>query len=130
MSDPVADMLTRIRNAYSVRKEGVQVPQSKLKEAIAGVMLEQGYLNAVQSVILPNKATVLKIVLKYFEDAPVISRLGRMSRAGRRIYCKKDKVPEVMGGGGIVIISTSRGVMSGQQAQAEGMGGEVLCFVE
>ena len=130
MSDPVADMLTRIRNAYLVHKKEVRIPYSKLKEAIAGVMLKQGYLRAVLPVTLPNGATVLQIVLKYFEDESVVSRLGMVSRASRRVYCKKDEIPEIMGGGGIVIISTSRGVVSGQQARANGLGGEILCFVE
>jgi small subunit ribosomal protein S8 len=127
MSDPIADMLTRIRNAEAVRKKQVEMPASKAKTGIAQILKEEGYISdySVSEGVKP----VLTIILKYYESKPVISQLKRVSRPGLRIYKTKDKLPQVLGGLGVAIISTSKGLMTDRQARIEGHGGEVLCFV-
>lgn len=124
MSDPIADMLSCIRNAQAVRKESVEVSGSKIKLAISNVLLEEGYLNAVEH---GNRSLILD--LKYYQNKAVIDSIKRVSRPGLRVYVSKDNIPRVIGGMGIVIISTSKGVMTGQKASAAGVGGEVLCAV-
>ena len=129
MSDPIADMLTRIRNAQSVNKEQVSIPASKLKSAIASVMQDEGYITSfsIEGEESANKTLVIK--LKYFDNQPVIETLDRISKPSLRYYAGKDDMPSVMNGLGIVIVSTPKGVMTGQAAKAQNIGGEVLCSV-
>ena len=128
MTDPIADMLTRIRNAQAVRKTGVTIPFSKLKAAIARVMKEEGYIEdyAVEE---KDSKSFINVVLKYHDGKPVIEELQRYSRPGLRAYRGKDELPKVMGGFGVAIVSTSAGVMTDRAARAAGFGGEVICFV-
>lgn len=127
MTDPIADMLTRIRNAQSAGKADVTMPGSKAKLAIAGVMKEEGYIAdfAISSDAKPQ----LTIMLKYYQGSPVIDEMKRVSRPGLRIYKNKDELPKVLNGLGIAIISTSAGVMTDRKARAEGRGGEVICTI-
>ena len=129
MSDPIADMLTRIRNAQSVNKEQVSIPASNLKSAIASVMQDEGYITsfAIEGDTAANKTLIIK--LKYFDNQPVIESLNRISKPSLRHYVSKDNMPSIMNGLGIVIISTPKGVMTGQAAKAQNIGGEVLCSV-
>ena len=128
MTDPIADMLTRIRNGQTARKVDVTMPSSRLKAAIAKVLKEEGYINGFSTEGEGAKGT-LTIELKYFEGAPVIERIERASRPGLRIYRGKEDLPKVLGGLGVAIVSTSAGVMSDRQAREKGIGGEVLCIV-
>ncbi|MGD2137268.1 MAG: 30S ribosomal protein S8 [Gammaproteobacteria bacterium] len=128
MTDPIADMLTRIRNGQAARKVEVAMPSSNLKCAIAQVLKDEGYITDFSAADEGGKS-VLRIVLKYFEGRPVIETIRRASRPGLRLYKGKDAIPSVQGGLGVAIISTSRGVMSDRQARAAGEGGEVLCVV-
>ena len=128
MSDPIADMLTRIRNAQVVKKTTVVMPSSKVKVAIANVLKDEGYIEDVAVAEADGKAE-LKIGLKYYAGAPVIERLQRVSRPGLRIYKGKDDIPNVMNGLGVAIVSTPKGVMTDRKARATGVGGEVLCYV-
>ncbi len=128
MTDPIADMLVRIRNAAAVGKPTVKMPSSKIKVAIAKVLQDEGYIGG--SRVTENGAKAeLEIVLKYFEGKPVIEKLQRVSRSGLRQYRGKDALPKVLGGLGVAIISTSKGIMTDVQARQQGVGGEVLCFV-
>ena len=128
MSDPVADMLTRIRNAQSAEKTEVAMPSSKLKVAIASVLKDEGYVDGFAVREDAGKAQ-LSIALKYYAGRPVIDRIERVSRPGLRIYKGKEDIPKVMNGLGVAILSTSRGVMTDRKARATGVGGEVLCVV-
>ncbi len=129
MTDPIADMLTRIRNAQRAAKTQVGMPTSKLKAAIALVLRDEGYIaDFAITQIAPSKAE-LTITLKYFEGRPVIERIERVSRTSRRVFRGKDELPKVMGGWGVAIVSTSKGLMSDRAARAAGHGGEVLCLV-
>ncbi|RNF81806.1 30S ribosomal protein S8 [Montanilutibacter psychrotolerans] len=129
MTDPIADMLVRIKNAAAVRKQTVKMPSSKIKVAIAGVLKDEGYiLDSRVTEAGPGKSE-LEISLKYYEGKPVIERLERYSRSGLRQYRGKDAIPKVLGGLGVAIISTSKGIMTDAQARQQGVGGEVLCFV-
>ena len=128
MSDPIADMLTRIRNAQGVNKTTVAMPSSKVKVAIANVLKDEGYIEDFAVVAAEGKAE-LKIGLKYYAGRPVIERLERVSRPGLRIYKGKDDIPNVMNGLGVAIVSTPRGVMTDRKARATGVGGEVICYV-
>lgn len=128
MSDPIADMLTRIRNGYMANKAHVSMASSKKKIAVADVLKSEGYITDF-SVEDREGRPVLTIVLKYFEGRPVIEKLDRVSRPGLRIYRGKDELPRVLGGLGVAVISTSHGVMSDARARAEGHGGEVICTV-
>ena len=128
MTDPIADMLVRIRNAAAVGKPTVKMPSSKIKVAIAKVLEDEGYIGG--SRVTENGAKAeLEVVLKYFEGKPVIEKLQRVSRSGLRQYRGKDALPKVLGGLGVAIISTSKGIMTDVQARQQGVGGEVLCFV-
>lgn len=132
ISDPIADMLTRMRNAMGRQHEAVSVPHSKLKEALAVVMKDEGFITDFQ--VLPQHPhPVLRMELKYVGDRrhrrPVITGLTRVSRPGRRVYAAKDEIPWVKSGMGIAILTTSRGVMTGQEARRKGIGGEVLCRI-
>jgi small subunit ribosomal protein S8 len=129
MTDPIADMLTRIRNAQAAAKTQVSMPASKQKAAIAQVLRDEGYIaDFAVAQTDPSKAE-LTITLKYFEGRPVIDRIERVSRPGRRVFRGKDELPKVMNGLGVAIVSTSRGLMSDRAARAAGHGGEVLCIV-
>jgi small subunit ribosomal protein S8 len=128
MTDPIADLLTRIRNGQSARKSSVTVASSKLKTAILKVLKDEGYI-ANFSVGQDDGKPFLTIDLKYYEGRPVIDRIERVSRPGLRIYRGKDEIPRVLGGMGTVIVSTPKGVMTDKAAQAIGQGGEVLCIV-
>jgi small subunit ribosomal protein S8 len=128
MTDPVADLLTRIRNGQSARKSSVTVGASKLKTAILKVLKDEGYIADFSRGDDEGKA-FLTIDLKYYEGRPVIDRIERVSRPGLRIYRGKDEIPRVLGGMGTVIVSTPKGVMTDKAAQAIGQGGEVLCIV-
>jgi small subunit ribosomal protein S8 len=128
MTDPIADMLTRIRNAQMVRGNSVTMPSSKLKAAIAQVLKDEGYIE--NFAIRPNAGKPeLDINLKYYAGEPVIEKIERVSKPGLRIYRGRDDIPKVMNGLGVAIVSTSRGVMTDRKARAAGVGGEVLCFV-
>jgi small subunit ribosomal protein S8 len=128
MSDPIADMLTRIRNAQSVAKAAVTMPSSKLKVAIAQVLKDEGYIDgfAVKS---EGGKSELEVALKYYAGRPVIERIERVSRPGLRIYKGRDAIPQVMNGLGVAIVTTPRGVMTDRKARQTGVGGEVLCYV-
>ena len=128
MSDPVSDMLTRIRNSQLRSKFDVKMPSSKLKVAIANIMKEEGYITGF-SVEEHNKKATLTIELKYFDGKPVIESIGRISRPSLRSYKAADDLPKVMGGLGVAIISTAKGVMTDKSAREQGIGGEVLCYV-
>ncbi len=128
MTDPIADMLTRVRNAQAARKAEVSMPSSTLKSAIAAVLKDEGYISSF-FVKEEDGKPVLTIALKYYEGKPVITSLRRVSRPGLRIYKSKVELPKVMGGLGVAIVSTSQGVMSDRAARAAGHGGEVLCIV-
>lgn len=129
MTDPIADMLVRIKNAAAVRKPTVKMPSSKTKVAIAAVLKDEGYiLDSRVTEIGPGKSE-LEISLKYYEGKPVIERLKRYSRPGLRQYRGKDELPNVLSGLGVSIISTSKGIMTDAQARQQGVGGEVLCVV-
>jgi small subunit ribosomal protein S8 len=128
MTDPIADMLTRIRNGQQARQALVSMPASKLKLAVAKVLESEGYIGGVSEQAEGVKK-ILKIELKYHENAPVIDRIERVSRPGLRIYKAADDLPRVLGGLGIAIVSTSRGVMTDREARSGGHGGEVLCVV-
>ena len=128
MSDPISDMLTRIRNAQLVGHSSVEMPASKLKAAIAQVLKDEGY---IEDFALREKGATkeLAIGLKYYAGRPVIERLERVSKPGLRVYKGRDDIPRVMNGLGVAILSTSRGVMTDRKARADGVGGEVLCIV-
>jgi small subunit ribosomal protein S8 len=128
MTDPIADMLTRIRNGQKARMVSVQMPSSKIKEAIARVLKDEGYITDY-STDGEGASSMLTVELKYFEGAPVIERIQRSSRPGLRVYRGKEDLPKVLGGLGVAIVSTSAGVMSDRQAREQGIGGEVLCIV-
>ena len=129
LQDPVADMLTRIRNGQSAGRLRVTMPSSKLKVSIATVLRDEGYIHDFEVTDGDGGHPVLSIRLKYHEGRPVISRLDRVSRPGLRVYRGKGDLPVVMGGLGIAVVSTSRGVMADRAARTEGLGGEVLCTV-
>lgn len=128
MTDPIADMLTRIRNAQQANKAEVSMPSSKVKVNIAKVLEEEGYIAAFNVTEADSKST-LTITLKYFEGKPVISEINRVSRPGLRVYKSATDLPRVIGGMGVAIVSTSKGVMADRKARALGQGGEVLCAV-
>jgi small subunit ribosomal protein S8 len=128
MTDPIADMLTRIRNAQQSEKPLVAMPASRVKKAIAQVLKDEGYIEDFAVRELEGRTT-LEIGLKYYAGKPVIEKIERVSRPGLRIYRPKDDLPNVMNGLGVAIVSTSRGVMTDRKARASGVGGEVLCIV-
>lgn len=128
MSDPIADMLTRIRNAQQADKATVSMPSSRLKVAIAEVLRDEGYIEDA-AVRQDGAKAILDIGLKYYAGRPVIEKIERVSRPGLRVYKGSEDIPRVMNGLGIAIVSTSRGVMTDRKARASGVGGEVLCFV-
>jgi small subunit ribosomal protein S8 len=129
MTDPIADMLTRIRNGQKVALVSISMPSSTLKEAIAKVLKEEGYIGSFEVADEAGNKRTLTIQLKYFDGKPVIETIQKISKPGLRIYRGKGDLPRVMGGLGIAIVSTSKGVMTERQAQEQGFGGEVLCIV-
>jgi len=128
MSDPIADLLTRIRNAQMVAKTSVCVPSSKVKVAIAKVLQEEGYIDAFKVNAIDGKQE-LEIALKYYAGRPVIERIERVSRPGLRVYRRSDAIGQVQNGLGVAIVTTPKGVMTDRKARATGVGGEVLCYV-
>ena len=128
MSDPIADMLTRIRNAQMVAKSIVAMPSSKVKTAIAQVLKDEGYIDGFQVKTEAGKSQ-LEIALKYYAGRPVIERIERVSRPGLRVYKGSKDIPQVQNGLGVAIVTTPKGVMTDRKARAAGVGGEVLCFV-
>lgn len=128
MTDPIADMLTRIRNAQQANKVDVKMPSSKVKISIAEVLKDEGYINAYNVSDETGKSE-LTITLKYFEGKPVIETINRVSRPGLRVYRSASQLPKVIGGLGVAIVSTSKGVMADRKARALGQGGEVICSV-
>jgi small subunit ribosomal protein S8 len=128
MQDPLADMLTRIRNAQARAKSTVSMPSSKLKVAVAKVLQEEGYIEGYEASEEDGKAS-LSIQLKYFQGKPVIAEIDRASRPGLRFYAGKEELPKVRGGLGVAIVTTSKGVMTDRAAREAGVGGEVLCTV-
>jgi small subunit ribosomal protein S8 len=128
MSDPIADLLTRIRNAQMVAKVSVSVPASKVKVAIAQVLKDEGYVDGFK-VVQDGGKSELVIALKYYAGRPVIERIERVSRPGLRVYKGSGAIPQVKNGLGVAIVTTPRGVMTDRKARADGVGGEVLCYV-
>jgi small subunit ribosomal protein S8 len=128
ITDSIADMLTRIRNAGTAGHTHCEVPASNVKKAIARILLEEGYISRVES-IADDKQGNLKITIKYAAKKPVISGIKRISRPGLRVFANKDELPKVLGGLGIAVISTSKGIMTDKKAREEGVGGEVLAYV-
>ncbi|KMK51058.1 30S ribosomal protein S8 [[Actinobacillus] muris] len=127
MQDPIADMLTRIRNGQAANKVAISMPSSKLKVAIASVLAEEGYVESFK--VVEGVKPELEITLKYFQNKPVVESIQRVSRPGLRIYKRKDELPKVMGGLGIAVVSTSKGVMTDRAARQAGLGGEIICYV-
>jgi small subunit ribosomal protein S8 len=128
MTDPIADMLTRIRNAVRARHTRVAMPASKMKLAIARVLKEEGYISDIE-IIRDSAQGTLRLTLRYVEKQPVLTQLKRVSKPGLRVYTKKATIPRVRGGQGIAILSTPQGLMTGKRAYREGLGGEVVCYV-
>ena len=128
MSDPIADMLTRIRNAQMVEKASVSMPASKVKAAIAQVLKDEGYIDGFKVKSADGKQE-LEIALKYYAGRPVIERIERVSRPGLRVYRGRNAIPQVQNGLGVAIVTTPQGVMTDRKARATGVGGEVLCYV-
>ena len=128
MSDPIADMLTRIRNAQAVAKTAVTMPSSKLKAAIAQVLKDEGYIDGF-AIRANDGKPELEVALKYYAGRPVIERIERVSRPGLRVYKGRHSIPQVMNGLGVAIVTTPQGVMTDRKARQTGVGGEVLCYV-
>jgi len=129
ISDPIADMLTRIRNALMARHDSVLIPASRMKLAIAGVLKDEGFINDYE-VLRAKPHRMIKVYLKYDDkNQPVLSGLERVSKPGLRVHVQQKEIPRVYGGLGVAIVSTSKGVMTGQQARRRGIGGELLCYI-
>lgn len=128
MTDPIADMLTRIRNAVRARHARVAMPASKMKLAIARVLKEEGYISDIE-ILRDSAQGTLRLTLRYVEKQPVLTQLKRVSKPGLRVYTKRANIPRVRGGQGIAILSTPQGLMTGKRAYREGLGGEVVCYV-
>ena len=128
MTDPIADMLTRIRNGIMARHTRVSIPSSNMKVAIAAILKEEGYIRDFD-VVQDNPQGTLRISLRYVEKRPVISQIKRVSKPGLRVYTKRDGIPRVRGGLGTAILSTPQGIMTGRKAYQLGIGGEVICYV-
>jgi small subunit ribosomal protein S8 len=128
LQDPIADMLTQVRNAHAAAKKEVQMPATKIKIAIANVLKDEGYILNYKTEQI-NEKNMLTLLLKYYQNKPVVDNVERVSRPGLRVYKSKDKLPRVLNGLGIAIVSTPKGIMSDRKARALGLGGEILCFV-
>jgi small subunit ribosomal protein S8 len=130
VSDPIADMLTRIRNAAKARLDSVAMPTSVMKSEIAKIMLQEGYIASYEVIDGENAGGILKIHLRYSKDKTgVIEGLKRISKPGLRVYTEKTKIPRILGGMGTIIVTTSKGVMTGKKAKELGIGGEVICYI-
>ena len=129
ISDPLSDLLTRIRNGQSANKTAVSMPCSKLKVSVCRVLKQEGYIEDFAVKEVENNKSILDISLRYYQGKPVIESIQRVSKPGRRVYKGADELPKVLGGFGVAIISTSRGLMSDKEAREGGHGGEVLCTV-
>lgn len=128
MTDPIADLLTRIRNGQRARRAEISIPASRLKAEVARILKEEGYIQDFRQELVDGKQTLL-LTLKYYEGRPVIEHIQRSSRPGLRVYKDRNALPEVLGGLGVAIVSTSSGVMTDRAARQQGIGGEVLCTV-
>jgi len=128
LTDPIADMLTRIRNAVRIKSEKVDIPLSRMKLEIAKILKEEGFIRAYK-ILKDKRQGILRVFLKYMDNENVISGLKRISKPGRRIYVGKDEIPRVMGSVGIAILTTPRGVLSDNACRNEGVGGEIICYV-
>jgi small subunit ribosomal protein S8 len=128
LTDPIADMLTRIRNSMLIKSDKVDIPISKMKLEIAKIMKEEGFIRAYK-ILKDRKQGTLRVIPKYVDNQSIITGLKRVSRPGRRYYVNKDEIPKVMGGLGVAIITTSKGIMSDKTCRQEGVGGEVICYV-
>lgn len=128
MTDPIADMLTRIRNANIVRHEVVEVPSSNVKKALANILLQEGYVKNVEE-YADGAVPMLRMSLKYQGKERVITGLKRISKPGLRVYCPKDNIPKVLNGLGVAVISTSKGIVTDRDARKLGLGGEVICYI-
>ena len=128
MTDPIADMLTRIRNAATARHTRVLVPASKMKLSLARVLKEEGYIKDIE-ILKDNPQGTLRLTLRYVDKKPVLTHLKRVSKPGLRVYSKKADIPRVRGGLGIAVLSTPRGLMTGSSAYRQGLGGEIICYV-
>ena len=128
LTDPISDMLTRIRNAAMIRAEKVDIPASRIKLEIAKILKEEGFIKAYK-ILKDKKQGILRLTLKYIDSANAISGLKRVSKPGRRVYVGRNEIPRVMGGVGIAILTTSKGLLSDRTCRNDGVGGEVICFV-
>lgn len=129
MTDPIADMLTRVRNANVVRHATVDIPASNMKKSIANILLEEGFIKNIEE-LMDGSVPVLRVTMKYGSNKErVITGLKRISKPGLRVYVGKEEVPKVLGGLGLAVISTSKGIMTDKQARREGLGGEVICYI-
>ena len=130
MQDPIADLLIRLKNGHMAKKLSVDVPHSKVKQAIVKVLHQEGYIDSYRVVDQGNNKSEMVVNLKYYQSQPVINKIYRISKSSRRVYKGKDELPRVLGGLGLAIVSTSKGIMSGHQAKQARLGGGVLCCVE
>jgi small subunit ribosomal protein S8 len=128
LTDPIADMLTRVRNAVHIKAEKVDIPISKMKLEIAKILKEEGFIRAYK-ILKDRRQGILRVIPKYVDNASVISGLKRISKPGRRVYVGNDEIPKVMGGLGVAILTTSKGVMSDKSCRRDSVGGEVICHV-
>jgi small subunit ribosomal protein S8 len=128
LTDPIADMLTRIRNAMQIKAEKVDIPISKMKLEIAKILKEEGFIRAYK-ILKDRKQGILRVIPKYMENESVITGLKRISKPGRRVYVGSDEIPSVMGGLGVAILTTSKGILSDKTCRRDGIGGEVICHV-
>ncbi len=128
LTDPIADMLTRMRNAIRIKAEKVDIPISKMKLEVAKILKEEGFIKAYK-ILKDRKQGILRVILKYVDNESVISGLKRISKPGRRVYVDRNKIPIVIGGIGIAILTTSKGVLSDKVCRRDGVGGEVICYV-
>jgi small subunit ribosomal protein S8 len=128
LTDPIADMLTRVRNAMRIKSDKVDIPISKMKLEIAKIMKEEGFIRAYK-ILKDRKQGILRVIPKYVDNQSVITGLKRVSRPGRRYYVSKDEIPKVMGGLGVAILTTSKGIMTDKTCRREGVGGEVICYM-
>jgi small subunit ribosomal protein S8 len=128
LTDPIADMLTRVRNAVHIKAEKVDMPISKMKLEIAKILKEEGFIRAYK-ILKDRRQGILRVIPKYIDNASVISGLKRISKPGRRVYVGNDEIPKVMGGLGVAILTTSKGIMSDKSCRRDSVGGEVLCHV-
>ena len=128
LTDPIADMLTRIRNSLQIRAEKVDIPISKIKLEIAKILKEEGFIRAYK-ILKDRRQGILRVIPKYLDNKSVITGLKRVSKPGRRVYVNKNEIPKVMGGLGVAVLTTSRGILSDKTCKREGVGGEVICYV-